>query len=157
MDKNRYRKKIVTFCSFAHALQELSVCKRHAVGCVIFKADCTQILSIGYNGPASGVEHERCTGEVGTCGCIHAEINAFTKLNCKEAYPALIYCTVSPCLNCANVIANSMAIKAVIYGELCRHSGVRESLNKIGIPLLTIEEIKDEILTEWWTLSRVFR
>jgi deoxycytidylate deaminase len=158
MDPSRYSKKIITFCSFADQLEKLSVCKRHSVGCTIFDAGCTQVLSVGYNGPAAGVDHDTCTGKVGNCGCIHAESNAMSKLDASRAFPALMYCTVFPCRNCASQIINSKVIIAVIFGEECRHEGVAEFFAFNGVNTYKFSNgIRDETLREWWSLSRKYR
>lgn len=157
MQSERYRKKIRIFCDFAKSLGELSVCRRHSCACVIFNTLCTRVLSIGYNGPPSDAPHSDCTGEIGTCGCIHAEVNAITKLDAIRAYPALLYSTVEPCHNCANLIINSRVVVAVIYTEACRHDWVTERFERNGIPSIMEGNITDEKLLEWWSLGRAYR
>ena len=51
-----------------------------------------------------------CTGEVGNCGCIHAEDNLLS--NNKGI--KIIYVNYSPCINCAKKIVE-YGIKTVIY------------------------------------------
>ena len=117
---NRKLQKWTMFMDFAHQIQTLSTCKRHATGVIIFPSDCSQILSVGFNGPARGLPNDSCTGEMGQCGCSHAEINALLKLGTLQEQ-AVLYSTVSPCVNCASAIINSQKIKLVVFDKLSRH------------------------------------
>lgn len=94
---------------------ERSVCKRNKVGVVITTADMRQVISFGYNGPARQLPHERCRAVEGACGCIHAETNALVMARqCLEG--CTIFTTVSPCLNCAQLIIQA-GITQVMYME----------------------------------------
>ena len=112
----RYKEKISTFMRFADDLSKLSTCKRpdRKTGCIIFPGDCSQIYSIGYNGPARGLPNDSCSGEPGNCGCAHAEANAVTKLG--DVKGAMLYTTRVPCKICAGIIINSNKISTVIVG-----------------------------------------
>lgn len=79
-----------------------STCIRARVGCVITNADKTQVLSIGYNGQARGLQNHCQSVFPGECGCLHAEINALIK-----AHGPVLYCTTLPCPNCATAIINA--------------------------------------------------
>jgi dCMP deaminase len=89
-----------------------------------------RIVSTGYNGTPRGVRNcyeggcPRCAGsspsgaDLGECICSHAEENAIT----QAAYHgislngAVLYSTLSPCLQCAKMIINA-GIGEVVYDE----------------------------------------
>ncbi|MBN1621203.1 MAG: dCMP deaminase family protein [Endomicrobiales bacterium] len=107
------------FIKLAFLVAERSTCLRHHVGAVIVKDK--RILSTGYNGAASGVKDCLQLGclrnkmnipsgqrhEV--CRAIHAEQNAIIQagLHGISIKGAVIYCTHSPCILCAKMIANA--------------------------------------------------
>lgn len=94
-----------------------STCGRKAVGAVIMKDG--RIISSGYAGPPSGFPHctQACV-EASTAGCtrtVHAEQNAiaYAARHGISTAGATIYCTDSPCLNCANQLINTGIIRVV--------------------------------------------
>lgn len=56
-----------------------------------------------------------CTGEVGKCGCIHAEMVLLTRM----PRPSVVVVSVSPCLDCAKVLVEA-GVSLVIYQEAYR-------------------------------------
>lgn len=127
-------------------LSKRSVCKRLHVGAMLVVDG--RPISVGYNGPPSGFSHcEKCDGE--TCGVsIHAEINAiaFAAKNGVKVDRATMYCTDSPCINCAKAMV-SAGIKRVAYireyrltegVELLRRAGIE--VERIECSLLSVEE-----------------
>ncbi len=89
------------------------------VGALIVTSDNTQVLSLGYNGRASGMLNEPKSNEPGCSGLLHAEINALLKLDYNNPKDKVMYITLSPCENCAMAIINS-GIKKVVYKEAYR-------------------------------------
>ena len=96
----------------------LSQARRKKVGCLIVKDH--QIISDGFNGMPSGFPNEcefkfegRTLPEV-----LHAEANAITKLSksTNSSFGATLYCTLSPCLECAKLIVQA-GIKRIIFSE----------------------------------------
>ena len=113
---SRIEQKRSVFVDFAKGLASLSTCQRRQVGCII--TDLNEVYAIGYNGPPRGLSNS-CVGDVGLCGCVHAESNAIAKLSSKE--PSLwLHSTLSPCVLCAGLIINRGNIKTVTYSELYR-------------------------------------
>ena len=106
--------KFEVFGEFACGLSSLSTCRRKLTGAIVFPADFSEVLSIGYNGPASGVPNDFCTATEGSCGCAHAEANAIIKLH-THRLENYIFCTMSPCHACTNAIINCGQITKVIY------------------------------------------
>lgn len=110
----RHNNKLRIFMQFATDLSDLSTCKRAKVGCVVCDDRFTSVVSIGYNGQPAGLPHECCTGEEGSCGCVHAEANAIVKLSSARSH-LLLLATTLPCWRCAGLIINSKKIKRVVY------------------------------------------
>ena len=115
------------FIEMVEVLAQRSVCKRKQVGAMITIDG--RPISVGYNGPPSGSPHcEECSGT--SCDIsIHAEMNAIV-FAAKEGIRikgGTLYCTMSPCINCAKAIVNS-GIKRVVYKEKYRLSEGEELL-----------------------------
>jgi len=117
------------FLKIASVVAERSTCMRHHVGAVAVKNK--HILSTGYNGAAAGVKdclelgclrdelkipsgtrHEICRG-------IHAEQNAIIQasLHGVSIEGATLYCTHSPCILCAKMLANARIQRFVTSGK----------------------------------------
>lgn len=115
-------------------------CERASVGAVI--ALDGRIIATGYVGAPSGAKHCAEVGcEIGTHkGCtrtVHAEANAiaFAAMHGIATRGATLYCTHSPCRECAKLIANS-GIARVVYE--------REYRDKTGLTLLAEVNIPAE-------------
>jgi dCMP deaminase len=107
------------FMKMAWLIAERSTCLRHHVGAVIVRDK--RILTTGYNGAASGTKDcldlDCLRNELkipsGTrheiCRAVHAEQNAIIQagLHGINIKGATIYCTHSPCILCAKMLANA--------------------------------------------------
>ena len=102
------------YMNLALMLSERSTCDRLHVGCVIVSEDNSRVLSIGYNGSYRGGDNKCDSTEPGNCGCIHAEDNAFIKMNFNDPEKRKLYTTIAPCILCAKRIINA-DISEVIY------------------------------------------
>lgn len=135
------------FMDISEIVAKRSACLRNNVGCVIVNKD-NNIVSIGYNGPASGIPP--CNSENCIKGCfisIHAEDNAIRRMPDKKLYgfedslqfePYSLYVTVSPCINCAKLINMREDITKVYYRyEYRDRSGIVYLLSK-GIKVYRI-------------------
>jgi len=92
-------------------------CARRQVAAILTDTE-GRILATGYNGPPSGYPHCRdhipCpgaldpAGDTARCVAIHAEQNAIVQagLSGNLARAAILYCTCSPCLNCAKLLCS---------------------------------------------------
>jgi len=124
-----------------------STCKRpnRKIGAVITTGDMTQILAIGYNGPAKGLPNDYCRGskEIGTCGCLHAEMNAIAKVD-STITDKVLFVTMSPCEMCASLIAQAN-IKKVWYLHDYRNSDGQKILYECGI-MFALISVKDLLL-----------
>lgn len=115
------------FLKIAKVVAQRSTCLRHNVGAVIVKDKF--ILTTGYNGAAAGTKdclELGCLRDAlkipsGTrheiCRAIHAEQNAIIQagLHGVSIEGATIYCTHSPCILCAKMIANAKIKRVVCY------------------------------------------
>lgn len=120
---------------------ENSYCKRRKVGALIVKDK--MIISDGYNGTPSGFENE-CEDETGETKqyVLHAEANAITKVSksSNNSQGATMYCTSSPCIECAKLIIQS-GISRVVYCEDYRILDGIEILKKANIDILYINSL----------------
>lgn len=122
------------FLKVAAVVAERSTCRRHHVGAVAVRNK--HILSTGYNGAAAGVKdclelgclrddlkipsgtrHEICRG-------IHAEQNAIIQasLHGVSLEGSDLYCTHSPCILCAKMLANARIRRFVTFGKYADHA-----------------------------------
>lgn len=85
------------------------------------------VTAIGVKGSriarATNYNKTECTGEVGNCGCIHAEIALLERMT-----PDVVYLSHSPCEACA------IALKGAGVKEVYYHSEYRL---RTGIDILT--------------------
>lgn len=130
--------RLKMFFDLLNVIEKRSTCDRKKVAAIIERDG--RIISMGYAGAPAGLPHCIDVGciidEHGGCiRTVHAEANAiaFAAKNGISTDGATLYCTMSPCLNCAKLIINS-GIKEVVYKE--------EYRNKDGINLLKEAGVK---------------
>lgn len=112
------------YLSIAEVVAERSTCRRLRVGAALVSPG--DGVSIGYNGAPKGMPHctsETCDPNGGKClSTVHAETNAIlaaarTGMTIVGGH---LYCTHSPCENCARMIINSGILRVTfisLYGE----------------------------------------
>ena len=140
----------IAFMNVAETFADLSTATRAKVGAIIVKDN--RIISIGYNGMPSGWDNT-CEYEIPEelevdnrtviparlatkPEVLHAETNAIAKVaqsseSCKDA---TLFCTHTPCLDCAKLIYQS-GITTVYYRteyNAAKGSG-KEFLEKSGV------------------------
>lgn len=101
-----------------------STCLRKKVGAVILGPN-HRVISTGYAGAAKGEPHcidVGCLQDPVTGGCLrtkHAEWNAITDARDRgiDLRGATIYCTLSPCQNCARMIRDAGISQVVFYND----------------------------------------
>jgi dCMP deaminase len=135
---------------------ERSTCMRHHVGAVVVRDK--RILTTGYNGAASGTRdcmqlgclREKMKIPSGfrheICRAIHAEQNAIIQagLHGITIKGATLYCTHSPCILCAKMLANAGIVRVITctdyadpsFKALFKEAGI--SFKKLPRPDLTI-------------------
>ena len=117
------------FLLLAQGIATRGACARRKVGCVLVNSH-HDIIPTGYNGrtagiincfesPCAGADRETGSGlEEGEA--IHAEQNAL--MRCKDIYDIdTVYCTVSPCVFCVNLLLATTA-KRIVFSEEYAHS-----------------------------------
>jgi dCMP deaminase len=136
------------FLKIAAVVAERATCRRHNVGAVAVRDK--HILSTGYNGAAAGVKdclelgclRDELKIESGTrheiCRGIHAEQNAIIQasLHGVSLEGATLYCTHTPCILCAKMLANARIQRFVTFGkyaddaflELFKETGIKFEL-----------------------------
>lgn len=107
------------FMEIARLVATRSTCLRRQVGAVLVRDK--RILSTGYNGAPSGVDHCLDVGclreQLGIpsgqrhelCRAVHAEQNAIIQaaLHGVSTKGAILYCTTQPCVLCAKMLINA--------------------------------------------------
>ena len=139
-------KFVNAFMDVAERFAQLSSATRAQVGAIIVKDN--RIISIGYNGMPSGWDnccedefqyedggHEfRTKPEV-----LHAESNAIAKVarSPESAEGATLFCTHSPCMDCAKLIYQS-GISRVYFKEPYRLNTGLDFLQKSNVEVYKV-------------------
>lgn len=136
-----------TLLDTARVLAKRSTCSRALVGAVI--ALDGRILSTGYNGAPSGVQHcVHVANDVTGCEiAVHAEANAiaFAAKHGTALAGATLYTTLSPCLKCAQLVINAGIVRVVIGKVYRDHSG-SALLERLGIHVTSASGVAFERL-----------
>lgn len=125
------------FMDLAELVSTRSTCNRLKVGAVLVLDK--RIISTGYNGVPSGVEHcndENCNKDNKCIRTIHAEQNAVSQ-SAKYGIKtdgATIYVTHQPCRDCTKIIIAS-GIKEIVYKNSYIDELSLEMINLSGIIL----------------------
>jgi dCMP deaminase len=144
-------KHVIAYSKTALNFAECSTAQRLKVGAICVKDD--KIISIGYNGTPSGWDNE-CEEKVGgpdtgsgtlkTKNCvIHAEANCIAKLakSGGGSEGSIMFCTHSPCIECAKLIATS-GIKKVYYITPYRNEDGINFLKDCGVDIECVNKSK---------------
>lgn len=132
-----------------HFVATRSTCLRRHVGAILVRDK--RILSTGYNGAPTGIEH--CL-EVGClreqlgipsgerhelCRALHAEQNAIIQaaLHGVSIKESTLYCTTLPCVICSKMLINS-GIRKIVYQEGYPDELAREMLAQAGVELFQL-------------------
>ena len=129
------------FMSMAATIAARSTCLRKKV-CAVFTDESMQrVLCFGYNGNVSGGDNQCDSLLPGSCGCIHAEINALTK-SVTSLVGSTCFVTLSPCFSCAKVLINR-GIKRIVYYETYRNASGLELCRKHGIDVVKYDSVTE--------------
>ena len=128
----------------AELVAERSTCRRRKVGCVLVDSN-NHVVATGYNGVPTHFPHcldEPCEGATAPSGeslekclAVHAEQNALLQLRSNDILTA--YLTVTPCITCAKMLANS-SVKRIVAN--------REYLQSLAVDVLDKAKIRVDIL-----------
>ena len=141
------------YMRMALILSARSTCQRKGsdgnpkrVGCLITTHDMSNVLSVGYNGNATGLP-DVCDNpdQAGGCGCLHAEENAISKCpaNLRDK---LMFTTDSPCSRCAKFIIQN-GFSTVYYLRQYRDPTGLNLLAQVGIKTQKIDLSPNRILS----------
>ena len=117
-----------------------ATCPRRRVAAVLVDAG-GKLVSIGYNGVPSGLPHcidEPCAGatdaagDTSRCIAIHAEANALSQARASRRLPHTLYCSTTPCFNCAKMLVTEGVRRVVAASSYADTRGV-ELLSQAGI------------------------
>jgi len=137
------------FMDIAELVSKRSTCLRRKVGAVLVRDK--RILSTGYNGAPTGIQHCR---EVGClreqlnvpsgerhelCRGLHAEQNAIIQaaLHGVSIRGSTIYCTNHPCIICSKMIINS-GIEKIKYRDGYSDKLAKEMLKEANIEVMKL-------------------
>ena len=103
-----------------------ATCPRRQVAAILVD-ERGRLVSIGYNGPPSGMAHcidEPCagatdkSGDTSRCIAIHAEMNALSQAKDSRRTPHTLYCSTTPCFDtCAKQLITE-GIKRVVSASV---------------------------------------
>ncbi len=127
------------YMDFARAISKRSTCTRLQVGTVITTTDFRKVLSIGYNGNASGLANTCDRAEPGNCGCLHSEENAVINCDSPRQVEKFVFVTHLPCVACAKRLINLGNVKKVIYETEYRIRDSIKLLRSVGIKVFNIQ------------------
>jgi dCMP deaminase len=124
--------------AIAEIIGSRSTCRRANVGAVIVVNK--RIVSTGYNGSLHHFKCSHCDIENKCSQAVHAEANAiaFAAREGISLRGGLIYCTHSPCLECAKLIIQA-GLSMVVYKEEYRIKDGLELLIHRGISVRQYE------------------
>ena len=138
------------FLKMAQLASLRSTCNRRRVGCILVDSN-NHVVATGYNGVPKGFVHcldVPCTGadaasgtRLDECYAVHAEMNALLQLQSTDTLTA--YLTVTPCFDCAKVLANSNVkriVASVWYPQDRVKSILEEAEIDVHIQATTIEQ-----------------
>jgi len=134
-----------------HLVAKRSTCIRRQVGAILVKDK--RILSTGYNGAPSGVDHcldVGCLREQKNipsgerhelCRGSHAEQNAIVQAAAygTSIQDAVLFCTNLPCSICIKMIINA-GIKTIFYEEGYPDSLSEKLMKEAGIALTNVKK-----------------
>ena len=123
------------YMDMAKRLAQESKAQRSKVGAVLVTNN--GVICTGYNGTAAGLDNA-CEDDKGNTlpSVIHAECNVMAKA-CREGVSTLgatLYVTLSPCINCAKLIA-AAGVKAVYFDTRYRKLDGIDHLRACGGPV----------------------
>jgi len=131
------------YAHFAEIIATRSTCKRLNVGTVITTTDYRKVLSIGYNGNATGLSNSCDREEPGNCGCLHSEENAVINCDSPRFVEKIVFVTHLPCVACAKRLINLGNVKKVYYINDYRLRTSLKLLNEVGIDVEQIKPLID--------------
>jgi dCMP deaminase len=135
------------YLNLAQILSKRSTCKRLQVGTVITSTDYRKVLSLGYNGNATGLANTCDRDEPGNCGCLHSEENAVINCDSPRSVKKVVFVTHLPCSMCSKRLINLGNVLKVVYLNDYRKRDSIEIFRTAGIDVF---QMKENELVEIW-------
>lgn len=137
--EEKQRQLDIRYLQMARIWAGNSYCVRRQVGALIVKDK--MIISDGYNGTPQGFENvceDPSTGKTKPY-VLHAEANAITKVakSNNSSDGATLYCTASPCIECAKLIIQAGIRRIVFCDEYHSDDGV-DLLKKSDVEVVRV-------------------
>ena len=132
------------YMTFAEQIARRSTCRRLQVGTVITSTDYRKVLSIGYNGNATGLPNFCDREEPGNCGCLHSEENAVINCDSPRYVEKYVFVTHLPCVQCAKRLINLGNVKRVVYKHDYRIRDSIQVFELAGIEIRPFQSIEDK-------------
>lgn len=123
------------FMEMAHVVAKRATCFRLNVGALLVVRN--RIVGMGYNGQAPGEDHCKSMCAPGMCNTTHAEINCLIHAADTKNLGDL-YCTDSPCAECAWRIVESGRVDRVFYDRPYRDLSPTHLLSSQGVKVYRV-------------------
>jgi len=131
-----------------------ATCPRRRVAAILVDAG-GKLVAIGYNGVPSKMPHcidTPCPGAIDQpgdttrCIAIHAEMNALSQARASRRLPHTLYCSTTPCFDCAKLLVTEGVKRVVARGEYADRRGV-DLLGQAGINVEIITTREEEAVS----------
>lgn len=127
------------FMKLAETISARSTCDRLQVGTVITTYDFRKVISLGYNGNATGLANKCDRDTPGSCGCLHSEENAIINCDVPRETKKIVFVTHLPCPMCAKRLINLGGVQKIFYKHDYR---IHESIEILKVAGFEIEQIE---------------
>ena len=136
------------YLSMLPLIASRATCPRRQVAAILVDAG-GKLVSIGYNGPPGGMPHcidTPCpgaldqSGDTSRCIAVHAEVNAILQAQSSRRMPHVLYCSTTPCFNCAKMLITEGVKRVVAAGDYPNQLGV-ELLHRAGVTVDVIAAV----------------
>jgi len=116
-------------------------CTRRGVAALACPSSNDHPIVVALNTVTEVNGSDGCTGMLGDCGCEHAEAKLVVRLlNSRGPLGLWMFCSLSPCVACAHLIARSGLFTHVYWGK--SHRTVKKSTR--------ILRAANIIAEKWW-------
>lgn len=123
------------YAELVRLVQRRSTCLRLQVGAVLLREG--RMIAVGYNGAPTGIPHctpDICGPDISCTRTIHAEANciAFAAKHGIATGETAMWCTDSPCIDCAKLLINA-GVAQIIYLREYRDVAPLDYLRSAGV------------------------
>lgn len=135
------------FLRIVEVVASRSTCDRGKPGCIIVRDK--NILCTGYAGSPRGIAHcDEIGHEMENDSCVrttHAEANAICQAakNGVKIDLSTLYCSMTPCYNCAKMIINAGIFRVVAAQDYHKSEKSKKIFHQSGVSLVIVNsEVK---------------